>query len=126
MLGESTAQRPERVALPLEGWPAGWGVSKLMRRFQEPTIDARSETLVLRLEAVPGVVEMVLDGEKLPIQIDADLPLAIDPEKPCRHTLELMVDPAVIARVGAGGIWGEIALVVQSRQEALGGRGEGL
>ncbi len=119
---------PERLTLPLVGWPSGWGLTRLVRHFQHPALDFATESLALRLVSVPGLITVKLDGIALvsPDSPDTDRPLSIDPSQPRRHTLELIVDFSGTALSARTEIWGEIALVVQSHPEALGGRTRGL
>src|SRR5205823_3450154 len=55
-------QEPRRVTLPLAGFPGG---ALLVRSFQKPPLDLRRETLWLRLDAVPGLVLVALNGREL-------------------------------------------------------------
>ena len=99
---------PRRVDLPAT-WPAGLaGPLVLARRFQRPRIDPDREALALRLEAVPGLLRVRLNGVEIGGPAAGEIPLG---DLPARNLLELEADPAGL---GAGP-WGAIALVIRAR-----------
>ena len=107
---------PEKVALPLDGWPPQWGPARLVRRFQTPPLDPDRETLWLRLDAVPGLRAVTLNGH--PLATDplsgATVLLPLGAACSTRNVLELVVEPCRAAVDRDLSPWGEIALVVRS------------
>jgi hypothetical protein len=102
-----------RVALPM-AWPPGIaGPIRLVRRFHRPPIDPAAEALVLRLEEVPGLSAVWLNGLLLarPPAGTSALSLDLEPGLPDRNVLTLEIDP--IAATGRASPWGAIALVVR-------------
>lgn len=95
--------------------PASWssGPSRLRRFFRPPPLDPALEALTLRLERVPGLESVRLNGrelarpgpgvERLEILLEADLP--------ARNLLELALGPAARAAPAEG--WGAVALVIR-------------
>ena len=64
---DSPDLRPAPITLPL---PAGWGAARrlrLTRRFGCPPLSLQGESLWLRLESVPGLASLRLNGHDLPL-----------------------------------------------------------
>lgn len=86
---------------------------QLVRRFGRPTHDPESEQVALRLEAVPGLVRLALNGREHPVADRLELEnLALGP----RNELVLDVDGA--DSLGDRDDWGRVALVVTTRPQA--------
>lgn len=105
--------RVQRVSLPIE-WPPGPpGRVRLIRRFGCPPIDPARESLVLRLENVPGLVAVRFNDRPVEPPAEAGATLCLDPVL-SRNELVLEVDPDLAARGGGtAGAWGRVALVVR-------------
>jgi hypothetical protein len=90
---------------------SGTSPVRLERSFRTPPIDPARETVRLRLEAVPGLLRVWLNGEPLhdgPGDCDAlDLPLTGRLRD--RNLLALEFDPS---RAGERP-WGQVALVIE-------------
>lgn len=89
---------------------------RLSRRFGRPSLDHQTETLWLRLQNVPGLVSIMINGSPIPLHQDDTQPLEIAmKDLPDRNLLVLeMSNPeADAARQAAAHAWGEIALVVR-------------
>ena len=101
-----------RLALPIV-WPADAPTAiQLARRFQRPPLNPYSETLWLRMDEVPGLLGVYLNGDKIAeaIQGETSLLVKLD-DLPGRN--RLILD---LRRVD-GGEWGSIALVIQERDD---------
>ena len=114
---DSPDLRPAPITLPL---PAGWGAARrlrLTRRFGCPPLSLQSESLWLRLESVPGLASLQLNGHDLPLgpyfQGTIDIRLA---DLPARNelALELSGGASLGAPPGDRVAWGEIALLIRS------------
>ncbi len=99
-----------KVDLP-ETWD-GPIPDRLSRSFHRPTIAADDE-LFLRVEAVAGVVRILLNGQDLPIEGRSGADFPIEKLGIARNELVLTLAPAIIPR---GAAWGRIALVIRSRE----------
>ena len=104
-----------RQTLPLIAFPDGPGPVRLARNFQTPPMDAGSETLWLRLDAVPGLLSVVLNDRVLargpfdkPV-LDLTVGDALRP----RNRLVLDVQPPAKSDSPFGVFpWGDVALVI--------------
>ena len=111
---DSLDPRPERITLPL---PAGWRSARrlrLTRRFGCPPLNPDIESLWLRLESVPGLASLRLNGRDIPLGPYAhgtiDIRLAeLRPRNELALDLSAPGDPA-----GDSTAWGEIALLIRS------------
>lgn len=114
----------DRVTLPLAGFPDPGRRVLLTRSFQRPPVDPDREALWLRLEAVPGLNSVVLNGRSMTAggPLADSLLLPVGDDLPARSVLVLDVGPA--HPVGPLP-WGEVALVIVGRDVEPGGRGEG-
>jgi hypothetical protein len=118
-----------RVSLPIDDWPTPNCLVRLVRRFQSPPIDPRDESLWLRLDAVPGLRSVHLNGG--PLIDTANAGSAIETPLydvlPAGNRLELLVETGEAVAGGSGG-WGLVALIVRSgaREGRLAGGGSGL
>ena len=109
---DATIKRP--VTLPIE-WPDGQASPvRLLRRFGCPPIDPLHESLSIRLEKVPGLLAIHLNGRSLEGPLDETLSLTLESIGPilAKNLLILEVDPARAIRPGE--TWGQIALIVDS------------
>jgi hypothetical protein len=109
---------PKRITLPV---PRGSGQSRrlrLARRFGRPPLDARTESLWLRLDRVAGLRSLMLNGSDIPVRLSSEgsieLPLA---ELPDRNELVLEVTLPAAAPQEPGGptAWGDVALLIRSK-----------
>lgn len=110
---------PQRVSLPFDRWSLGAGKARLVRHFQRPPIEAGRETLWLRLDDVPGLISVALNGHPLnagPLSENAG-PWPLEGLE-ARNRLELEVDPAGISPEGRSAPWGHVSLVIRT---AVGG-----
>jgi hypothetical protein len=107
---------PGRIILPAT---RPWGRARrirLCRRFGRPPIDARTETLFLRLDKVSGLESITINDALIAAPRTAgpfELPLADSPERNVL-ILELSLPAAESPGQEADSVWGEIALVVRS------------
>lgn len=111
--------RVGRVTLPLPGPPVGPGRIQFARSFQSPPLDRAAESLWLRLQTVPGLVAVHLNGRELSRApfVEGTLLLALDEAVPGRNRLVLDVEPP--ARLpDPGSPWGEVALVIRRLGES--------
>lgn len=115
--GATAGQPPRLFALPRPGFPEGPGaVTTLCRWFRSPPIDPACETLWLRLDAVPGLIFVALNGVEIAHDPFRELPLTIPlgNDLPARSQLILGVGLLPDAeRPPAGFAWGDVALVVR-------------
>lgn len=107
----------QRVTLPLQRLDAP---IRLVRRFNTPPLDPGCESLVLRLEHVPGLVAVRLNGAAYDGPLASDLTIPLDSFGPlaARYELVLEVDPPDVHHANES--WGQIALVV-ARENGPGG-----
>lgn len=119
--------KPERVTLPLGRWPEEWGPTRLVRRFQTPSYSARDQSLWLRLDALPGLVSLSLNGRALGVSPFPEGPMMLPIGTACeaRNVLALNVEPTRIAVGSAGSTWGIIALVVRFHENTRPSTNEG-
>jgi hypothetical protein len=103
---------PRRVALPLQWDPAQPGPVRLIRHFGSPPIDPQREALELRLENVPGIVALCLNGEAFSSFGDfLGLPLQSGRS---RNELVIDIDPRLAAQGSRPDLaWGQVAIVVR-------------
>lgn len=111
---DAAIKRP--VTLPIE-WPLGQADPvRLLRRFGCPPIDPLRESLTLRLEKVPGLLAVQLNGRTLEGPLGETLTYRLAPELIgpllAKNLLILEVDPARATRPGE--TWGQIALIVDA------------
>jgi hypothetical protein len=108
---------PSRLTLPLgrfPGLPPALGL-RLFRSFQPPSLDRNREQLWLRLEAVPGLTLVKLDGRTLD-RPDAGAPiehLRLDADGPLPARSELMLRVSFCFK-RLDQPWGQITLVIRS------------
>jgi hypothetical protein len=102
-------------------WPdGGTAWVRLVRWFQAPAIDPRVEALGLRLDDVPGLVAVMLNGTVLALP-GPDVPslwLELPAALPARNRLELDVE---VPNTPGAGPWGQVALVIRPRDPGEGG-----
>jgi len=111
---------PKRLALPTRWTSDQTGLVTLTRRFGRPSWDAASEALSLRLDQVPGICSLRVNGQPLapisPTSSRFEFPLAglLD-----RNQLDLEVDIAAAGArsAGDGADWGVISLVIRSADD---------
>jgi len=102
---------PGRIDLPTT-WPAHLESPLILsRRFRRPRIDPAAESLLLRLEAVPGLRVVRLNGRDIarPAPGASSLELVPDGPLPESNQLVLEIDPTAAGQ----GPWGTIALVIR-------------
>jgi hypothetical protein len=103
-----------RLTLPVT-WTSGLtGRVRLLRSFQRPPFDPARESLALRLESIPGLVVVRLNGREhaRPTESPGALWLSLDDPLPSRNLLELEVEPSA----DSAEPWGVIALVITVRE----------
>jgi hypothetical protein len=116
-LREDSEGPPRRLTLPFTHVPGFARPLQLYRSFQAPSLDPGREQLWLRVESVPGLLEIQLNGRKLP-RPDAGAPVEIvrldkgpDPALAVRNELMFRVDVALVPPEEP---WGSVALVIRS------------
>lgn len=109
-----TGDGATRIDLPADGSTLPIP-STLRRRFRRPPIDPEAEAVVLRLEAVPGLGAVRLNGQELAqgqgreaFEVELGPALAADNEL----TLEVVSESILRSKETA---WGAVALVIRSR-----------
>lgn len=114
-LREPSGGHPERLTLPLVGFPRSTTPVRLYRSFHVPAVDPAREELWLRLEAVPGLAEVRFNGRALPRPhagaLVEHLRLDLDAAVPATNELMLRVD---VAPEPLDPPWGIVALVIRS------------
>jgi hypothetical protein len=89
----------------------------MTRDFQRPPHKEGWECLALRLESVPGLVEVRLNGQPLPTPASCVEPIYIPlpSSLPRRNRLEIRVDPLGLESVKTASFfhWGGVALVIR-------------
>ena len=114
-VGEGTSL-PIRLSLPAVWTDQEAGLRKLSRRFGRPPFDPASQALWLRMDHVPGLHSLQLNGQPLGrVSPDAgryEFPLANLLE---RNRLDLVVDIAIAATYcsSIGASWGVVSLVIR-------------
>ncbi len=108
---------PRPFTLPRADFPPASGsVIGIARWFRSPPIDPACETLWLRLDAVPGLISVALNGVEIACGEFHDPPvtIALSGGLAARNQLVLNVQPLPAGRaMPLGFLWGEIALVVR-------------
>jgi hypothetical protein len=108
---DQSGSSPVRVTLPLgSGGPHRRRV-RLTRKFGRPPVDARTESIGLSLDHVPGLRGASLNGRPLAIQLPlvGGVEVAVDlPERS-----ELVLEADLPADPPAGPPWGEVALLIR-------------
>jgi hypothetical protein len=98
-------------------WPLGRARRlRLTRRFRRPRLDKGIESLCLRLQRVPGLDRITLNGAPLPLQLDNQGSTEIElPDLPERNLLVLDVSLPEADPAGSVAFadWGQIALLVR-------------
>lgn len=116
------AEESRRIDLPAEPSDVvGLGAFGLLRKFHVPRLDPERESLSLRLDDLPGLVSVRLDGELLAANPEVDRGLTIQLGRRlapgARATLELAVD---LRGLDPGTPWdrpfGSVSLVIESRE----------
>ncbi|MGO9468849.1 MAG: hypothetical protein ACLQIB_42925 [Isosphaeraceae bacterium] len=111
---------PKRLVLPTRWTSDQTGLVTLTRRFGRPPLDAAREALFLRLDQVPGIRSLHVNGQPLapisPASSQYEFPLAglLD-----RNQIDVEVDIAAAgARSAAPGLdWGLISLVIGTAED---------
>ena len=105
-----------RVTLPLLGFPEGPGRVRLSRWFQAPRLEPGRETLWLRLDAVAGLIAVVLNDSEIahgPFPTSPVL-VRLSENLSTRNRIVLEVEsPQQRDPAPADFRWGEVALVVR-------------
>jgi hypothetical protein len=103
-----------RLTLPVAWTPGLTERVRLVRLFQRPAIDPGRESLALRLESIPGLVVVRLNGREQarPSARSGSLFLSLEEPLPSRNVLELEAEPPA----GCSEPWGVIALVITVRE----------
>ena len=106
---------PRRVSLPLDGPPRGTSRVVLTRRFNRPPIDPRLESLALRLEGIPGLLETRLNGRPMALPPGGTLEIGLtwSELRATGNVLALEVDPSTAGDEQVRHPWGMIALVIR-------------
>jgi len=113
----SSLTESERCTLPIRWTDEAAGLVTLTRRFGRPRYDLAREALWLRLDQVPGMQSLQLNGRPLgrisPTASQYDMPLSGLLEK---NRVDIELDIALAARRSAstGADWGLISLVIRS------------
>lgn len=106
-----------RVALPLSLAAEATSGVLLVRSFNKPPLDKDKEALWLRLEHVPGLRSVRLNGQEI-VQATADsseYSVPLEHLGPSRNVLVLELGSTVRpAQEADNNAWGEIALIVRS------------
>lgn len=104
------ASEPSRASLPLAGPVAASRNLKLVRRFGRPPLETPAQRIAIRLDHVPGLVSLRLNGKELQPLSPVDGPWEVPAEDLlARNELELQVElPDPLP-----GPWGDIALVIR-------------
>lgn len=110
-----------RISLPLNTPEPLTTRSRLVRPFQKPPLQPGRESLWIHLADVPGLVQIHLNGEPLPLH--NSLPnqwIRLADDLPQRNRLVLEVEPLQPSSVASPPfVWGSIALVIRA-EEPLG------
>lgn len=108
-------KRPFR--LPLRDFPEGPAAdARIVRRFQTPRLEPASDTLWLRLDAVPGLISVVLNDREIARRPFPEGPLLIPlgEDLPARNRLILVVEVLPPDRAPPPDfLWGDVALVIR-------------
>lgn len=105
---------PFRIRLPVDSLPGSTDFRVLVRHFGRPARLAAEDPVRLRLEQVPGVVLVSLNGEELGRrEADESGPIELPVNRPLqsRNVLELTVAPGPDRTAGNGQPWGSVVLV---------------
>jgi hypothetical protein len=108
-----------RATLPLDEFPAAPGRFRLVRHFQTPPLDPHSESLLLRLEHVPGLVSVSFNGVNLPTEPSGVAPiwLRLEGTLARRNTLSLEIEPSAFSTFSSVATsWGIISLVIRRNE----------
>ncbi len=109
--------RPTRITLPAHLHLSESRRLRLTRRFGRPPMDILTETLWLRLERVPGLKSIAINGAPVPLERLGASPLEVAlRELADRNLVELDVNLPASETAGHAiePRWGEIALVVRT------------
>ncbi len=116
-LREDSEGPPRRLTLPFTHVAGSARPLQLYRSFQAPRLDPGREQLWLRVESVPGLLEIRFNGQTL-LRPDAGAPLELvrldngpDSALAVRNELMFRVDVALIPPDEP---WGSVALVIRS------------
>ena len=113
------ARLDSRVDLPVD-WPLDLDTPfQISRRFGRPTFDPASETVFLRLEAVPGLVQATLNDVDLvtcaPLSPKTDSILLIPVNLQPKNLLTLTIDPSFwSSRPESAHDWGIVSLSIEA------------
>jgi hypothetical protein len=111
----------QRVTLPLAAFPEGSDRLRLVRPFQSPPLDPARESLWLRLDNVPGLVAVTLNGRPLGRPpFDPPLNLPLGQGLPARNRLVLEVESG---QADPGSPWGDVALLIVRDDDPAAARG---
>ena len=111
---DSTASAAYRLALPTRWKPEGPSRLRLIRRFNQPRTEAGTE-VVLRMEQVPGIRLLQLNGQPTPLGSPdrSEFEIALD-SSAARHQLILEIEPPTPDDSVTGAPeWGVVALVIR-------------
>jgi hypothetical protein len=106
-----------RIDLPTAWIEKPAGPFALHRNFNLPRDASGQERIVLRLEAVPGLGSLKLNGRfvEIPDPLPAVLEIELHDRGSARNRLSLCVDPAMWPLPLATDLaWGKIAVVIQA------------
>lgn len=111
-IGEADGEA-RRIDLPTT-WDAADLPARLTRSFRTPRIESGNESILLRFEAVPGVVRILLNGVAIgpgPAPGDS-AEVEIGHLLSGKNALELHLKADAVPR---GMEWGRVALVIRAR-----------
>lgn len=106
--------RTSRVVLPLVSTPEAPERLRLVRWFQTPPLEPGKETLWLRLDSVPGLISVGLNGAELahgPFH-ESPLFLPLGDALPARNRVTL--DAEFPDPDGRPDAWGEVGLLIRA------------
>ncbi len=107
---------PERISLPARWGSAAPRRLRLIRRFGRPAASSDNQQLLLRLDRVPGLDSVSLNGQILSVSCPDDGPVEVPLPKLFRRNqlvLEVVLPELQPGDRGHLPAWGEVALLIR-------------